>query len=90
MSRNFFATIDDVEKLIGRKSAPIHILNLRQIGRAFRQRICTWAITFAADAMAACAIGFIRCFANVLGLLRVREKRSSRSQYGPKYGARYR
>jgi hypothetical protein len=89
MSRNFFATIDDFEKFTGRKSTPVLIFNLRQIGWGFRQRICTWAISFAADAMAARAIGFIRCFANVLGLLRVREKGSS-GQYGTKYGASYR
>jgi hypothetical protein len=83
MSRNVFATVDDVEKLTGRKSAPILVSNLRKIGRGLRQRICLWAISLAVDAMTTCAIGFICRLANVLGLLGERETGSG-SQRGTK------
>ena len=70
--RNVSATIDDVEKLFRRKSASVALLNLCKIGRRrFPQPFSKWAISFAVDAMTACAIGFILHLANVFGPLRM-------------------
>lgn len=64
MSRNDFAAINDVEKLIRRKLAPMQRPQLCQVGRRFRLKACKRAIPFAGDAMTTGAILFIRHLAS--------------------------
>jgi len=86
MGRNFLPAVNDVEKVFRRKSTPVPLLKLCKIGRRFRQLFCIWAISFATDAMTACAIGFVRRLANALGVLRVGQNGSG-SQRRTNYGA---